>query len=53
MLSGLLPRFTLLEIIGERSGLNESPARSPTPELQQRLADLCGYITGSVTLPDV
>ncbi len=43
VLSGLLPRFTVLEITGERSPLNENPASEPTSELRQRLADLCAY----------
>lgn len=41
--SGLLPRFTVFEITGQRSPLNENPEQAPSPQLLQKLADLCGY----------
>jgi hypothetical protein len=43
VLSGLLPRFILIEAKGNRSALQESPAVSPDPDLTQRLADLCAH----------
>ena len=41
VLSGLLPRFMLIEARGNRSPLQEAPAMSPNPMLTQALADLC------------
>jgi hypothetical protein len=41
VLSGLLPRFMVIEAKGQRSSLNESPAQYPCPQLIQGLADLC------------
>ena len=41
VLSGLLPRFMVIEAQGQRSPLNESQPPSPCPQLVQSLADLC------------
>ncbi|WP_153002695.1 hypothetical protein [Sphingomonas endophytica] len=41
VLSGLLPRFMVIEAKGRRSALQEAPAVSPDAGLTQRLADLC------------
>lgn len=41
ILSGLLPRFMLIEALGQRSPLNEKPTLTPEPHLVQSLADLC------------
>lgn len=41
VLSGLLPRFMLIEAKGNRAPLQEAPAMSPNPMLTQALADLC------------
>lgn len=43
VLSGLLPRFMLIEARGQRSALQEAPAVSPDPRLTQALADLCAH----------
>ena len=43
ILSGLLPRFLLIEAGGQRAPLNETPKAKPDDMLVQRLADLCGY----------
>ncbi len=43
VLSGLLPRFMLIEAHGQRAALQEAPAVSPNDNLTQRLADLCGH----------
>lgn len=43
VLSGLLPRFMLIEARGQRAALQEAPAVSPNDDLTQRLADLCGH----------
>ncbi len=42
ILSGLLPRFMLIEACGPRSQLNENPVTFPDHALVQALADLCG-----------
>lgn len=41
VLSGLLPRFMVIEAKGQRSPFQESPALKPDPALVQSLADLC------------
>lgn len=41
ILSGLLPRFMVIEAKGQRSPFQESPALTPDPALVQSLADLC------------
>ena len=43
ILSGLLPRFMVIEAGGQRAPLNETPKAKPDDMLVQRLADLCGY----------
>ena len=43
ILSGLLPRFMVIEAGGQRSPLNETPKAKPDDRLVQSLADLCGY----------
>ena len=42
VLSGLLPRFMVIEAKGQRAPLNEYQAAYPCPQLVQSLADLCG-----------
>lgn len=44
VLSGLLPRFMVIEATGQRSPLNETPATEPCPQLMQSLADLCAHV---------
>jgi hypothetical protein len=43
ILSGLLPRFMVIEAGGQRSPLNETPKSKPDDRLVQSLADLCRY----------
>lgn len=43
VLSGLLPRFMVIEAKGPRSPLTEAPASQPCPQLAQILADLCAH----------
>ena len=43
VLTGLLPRFMLIEAKGQRSPLNENPAQYPSPQLIQSMADLCAH----------
>lgn len=43
ILSGLLPRFMVIEADGQRSPLNETPKAKPDDMLVQCLADLCSY----------
>lgn len=43
VLSGLLPRFMVIEATGQRSNLNETPANQPCPQLAQRFADLVAH----------
>lgn len=43
VLSGLLPRFMLIEAKGQRSPLNENPTQYPSSQLVQSLADLCAH----------